>query len=82
MGETSSDMLHGVWKAVGCEKKVDVVWHCDIGVEFVEALGPIVLEDVEKEVCVGLGLKEATPTGGDCGDEECAAGGSPWGAWP
>lgn len=57
---------------------MDVVWHGDEGMEFVEALGSVVLEDFKEEICGRFDLKEAAAIGSDRGDEECAAGRGSW----
>ncbi len=41
---------------------MDVVWHGDEGMEFVEALGSVVLEDFKEEICGRFDLKRG---GGD-----------------
>ena len=54
---------------------MDVVGHDDEGVEFVCALGAVVLEGCEEELGVCGKLEETTAVVGDGGDEECAGGG-------
>ena len=75
-GETALDQVHclrdgfGVWS----EEKVDVVGHDDEGVEFVRAVGAVVLEGFEEEFGVRGDLEEAAAIEGNGGDEECAFG--------
>ena len=54
---------------------MDVVGHDDESVEFVYALGAVVLEGFEKEFGVGGELEEAAAIVGDRGDEEGSFGG-------
>ena len=49
-----------------------MVGHDDEGVEFVGALGAVVLEGLEEEFGVGWELEEAASVVGDGGDEEGA----------
>ncbi len=49
---------------------MDVVGHDDEGVEFVEAFGAVVLQRLDEEGGVCVGLEEAAAVVGDCGDEE------------
>lgn len=52
-----------------------MLWHYYVGVKLVEALDAVVLENIEKEFCVGFSLEESTAICSDCRDEECACDG-------
>jgi len=73
-GESALDEVHGLRDgfAVGREEQVNVVGHDDEGVEFVCALGAVVLESFEEEVGVRGKLEYAATIVGDGGDEECS----------
>jgi hypothetical protein len=73
--KASPDMFHSLRQVVGCEEEVDVVWHYYVCMKLVEPLGAVVLENIEKEFCVGFGLEESTAIGSDCRDEEGASDG-------
>ena len=49
---------------------MEVVGHEDEGVDLVAAFGAVVVEEVEEEGRVRVGLEEAAAIGGDGGDEE------------
>ena len=76
-GEAALDEVHDLrdgfvdWG----EEQVGVVGHDDEGVEFVCALGAVVLEGFEEELGVRGDLEEAAAVVGDGGDEEGAGGG-------
>jgi hypothetical protein len=72
-GEAPFDILHGLLNGdIGCgrEEQVEMVWHQDEGVELVTALSAVVVEEVQEQGCVRLGLEKATTIGGDGGNEE------------
>ena len=77
MGEAALDQVHDLRDGLGVwgEEKVGVVGHDAEGVEFVCALGAVVLEGFEEEFGVRGDLEEAAAVAGDGGDEECAGGG-------
>ena len=77
MGEAAFDALHGGGEIVRGEDEMDVVGHDDEGVELVVAFGAVVLQGLDEEGRVCVGLEEAAAVVGDGGDEECAGvGGS------
>lgn len=51
---------------------MDVVGHEDEGVQLIAALGAVVVEKLEEQVDVRVGLKNAAAIRGDGGDEEGA----------
>ena len=51
---------------------MDVVGHNDEGVECEAAFGSLILKSVDEEQGVAFDLEEASPGGGDRGDEVCA----------
>jgi hypothetical protein len=72
-GEASFDVLNGLLDGDvrgGGDEEMEVVWHEDEGVESVAAFGAVVVEELEEEVRVSVGLEEAAAIGGDGGDEE------------
>jgi hypothetical protein len=75
MRKASPYMFHSLRQIVGCEEQVDVVRHYYVRMKFVEALGAVVLENIEEEFCVGFGLEESTAIGSNCRDEESACDG-------
>jgi len=52
------------------DEEMEVVGHEDDGVELVAAFGAVVVEKLEEEVRVSVGLEEASALSGDGGDEE------------
>jgi hypothetical protein len=74
-GESAFDELHGLLNGnvrCGREEEVDVIRHEDEGVELVTPLRAIVVHQVQKEICVRVGLEETAAIGGDGGDKEGA----------
>lgn len=74
-GETSFDELHGFLDGDirGRRKEeVDVVRHEDERVESVAALGAVVAQELEEQVCVRVRLEDTAAIRGDGGDEEGA----------
>lgn len=74
-GEASFDVLHGLLDGdVGRrgEEQVDVIGHEDEGVEFIAVFRAVVVEELEEQCRVCVGLKEAAAIGSDGGDEEGA----------
>jgi len=72
-GEASFDILHCLLNGDvggGRDEEVEVVGHEDEGVELVAAFCAVIVEYLEEEIGVGVGLKEAAAIGGDGGDEE------------
>lgn len=74
-GESAFDELHrlldgGVGR--GREEEMDVIGHEDEGVELVASFGAVVMEKLDHEVRVRVGLEEAAALCGDGGDEEGA----------
>ena len=50
-------MADGFGDVACCDEEVDVVRHDDVGVEFVEALGAVVLESFKEELGVFVDLE-------------------------
>jgi hypothetical protein len=72
-GEASFDILGGFLDGNvrrGGDEEVEMVGHEDDGVDLVAAFGAVVVEKLEEEVRVGVGLEETATIGGDGGDEE------------
>lgn len=74
-GEASFDELNGLFDGnvgSGREEEMEVVGHQDEGVDLIAAFGAVIVEELEEEGGVRVGLEETAAIGGDGGDEEGA----------